>query len=59
MKPAKALFATGTQVTDRWHVRINLEAAPFHPASQHPPGAPMAEALSIDRGLGASAVAMG
>jgi putative transposase len=37
-------------------VRINVEAAAFHPASQHPPGAQAAPALGIDRGLCAFAV---
>jgi putative transposase len=53
---AKVLFATVTRVADRWHVRINVEAAAFHPASQHPPGAQAAPALGIDRGLCAFAV---
>ncbi|HET6347191.1 MAG TPA: hypothetical protein VFH51_19820, partial [Myxococcota bacterium] len=42
---AKVLFATVTQVADRWHVRINVEAAALHPACQHAPQAHAAPAL--------------
>ena len=45
-----------TRVADRWYLRINVEAAPLHPALQHRPGAQAAPALGIDRGLCAFAV---
>jgi putative transposase len=53
---AKICFATVVQVADRWHVRINVEAASLHPSLQHAPGAQAAPALGIDRGLCAFAV---
>jgi putative transposase len=53
---AKVLFATVSHVAGRWFVRINVEAAAFHPARQHPPATHAAPALGIDRGLHAFAV---
>jgi hypothetical protein len=44
---AKICFAAVVQVADRWHVRINVEAASLHPSLQHAPGAQAAPALGI------------
>lgn len=53
---AKVLFATISKTADRWHLRVNVEAAAFHPARQHAPTEQAPPALGIDRGLHAFAV---
>jgi putative transposase len=53
---AKVLFATVSETAGRWYLRINVEAAAFHRAEQHPTQAAAAPAMGMDRGLHAFAV---